>query len=71
RILPWRHHHQQEKLASRIDMALESLQLCVVVVLGFVIGLSGLSVLHHATEASEYTLIFLLFLVGIQLRNSG
>ncbi|VFS85859.1 Surface protein [Salmonella enterica subsp. enterica] len=52
-------------------MALESLQLCGVVVLGFVIGLSGLSVLQHATEASEYTLIFLLFLVGIQLRNSG
>ncbi|ENL4832135.1 lysine exporter LysO family protein [Salmonella enterica subsp. enterica serovar Kiambu] len=61
RILPWR----------RIAMALESLQLCGVVVLGFVIGLSGLSVLQHATEASEYTLIFLLFLVGIQLRNSG
>ncbi|WP_080200046.1 lysine exporter LysO family protein, partial [Salmonella enterica] len=71
RILPWRHHHQQEKLPSRIAMALESLQLCGVVVLGFVIGLSGLSVLQHATEASEYTLIFLLFLVGIQLRNSG
>lgn len=27
--------------------------------------------LQHATEASEYTLIFLLFLVGIQLRNNG
>jgi uncharacterized membrane protein YbjE (DUF340 family) len=27
--------------------------------------------LHHATEASEYTLIFLLFLIGIQLRNNG
>ncbi|EBQ3078183.1 hypothetical protein GR11_22205, partial [Salmonella enterica subsp. enterica serovar Typhimurium] len=24
RILPWRHHHQQEKLPSRIAMALES-----------------------------------------------
>lgn len=58
RTLPWRHHHQQEKLPSRIAMALESLQLCGVVVLGFVIGLSGLSVLQHATEASEYTLIF-------------
>ena len=27
--------------------------------------------LQHATEASEYTLIFLLFLIGIQLRNNG
>jgi uncharacterized membrane protein YbjE (DUF340 family) len=42
-----------------------------VVVLGFLLGLTGLAILQHATEASEYTLIFLLFLVGIQLRNSG
>ena len=62
RSLPWRHNHKQEKLPSRIAMALESLQLC---------GLTGLPILQHATEASEYTLIFLLFLVGIQLRNSG
>ncbi|XNM89930.1 LysO family transporter [Escherichia coli] len=33
--------------------------------------LSGLAFLQHATEASEYTLILLLFLVGIQLRNNG
>ncbi|MGG7447886.1 lysine exporter LysO family protein [Kosakonia oryzendophytica] len=71
RTLPWRHQHQQEKLPSRIAMALESLRLCGVVVIGFALGLSGLAFLQHATEASEYTLIFLLFLVGIQLRNSG
>lgn len=71
RSIPWRHNHQQEKLPSRIAMALESLKLCGVVVLGFALGLSGLAFLQHATEASEYTLIFLLFLVGIQLRNSG
>ncbi|WP_312948719.1 lysine exporter LysO family protein [Superficieibacter sp.] len=71
RVVPWRHTHQQEKLPSRIAMALESLKLCGVVVLGFALGLSGLTFLQHATEASEYTLIFLLFLVGIQLRNSG
>lgn len=52
-------------------MALESLQLCGVVVLGFLLGLTRLPFLQHATEASEYTLIFLLFLVGIQLRNNG
>ncbi|MFK3659962.1 lysine exporter LysO family protein [Scandinavium sp. NPDC088450] len=71
RALPWRHHHAQEKLPSRIAMALESLQLCGVVLLGFLLGLTGWSVLQHATEASEYTLIFLLFLIGIQLRNNG
>ncbi|WP_312688545.1 lysine exporter LysO family protein [Kosakonia sp.] len=71
RSLPWQHQHQQEKLPSRIAMALESLRLCGVVMLGFALGLSGLAFLEHATEASEYTLIFLLFLVGLQLRNSG
>ena len=69
--MPWQNHHRQEKLPSRLAMALESLQLCGVVLIGFMIGLSGLSFLQHATEASEYTLIFLLFLIGIQLRNNG
>ncbi|QIU88141.1 lysine exporter LysO family protein [Yokenella regensburgei] len=71
RSLPWLHQHQQEKLPSRIAMALESLKLCGVVVIGFALGLTGLPILQHATEASEYTLIFLLLLVGIQLRNNG
>lgn len=69
--MPWQNHHRQEKLPSRLVMALESLQLCGVVFIGFMIGLSGISFLQHATEASEYTLIFLLFLIGIQLRNNG
>lgn len=34
-------------------------------------GLFGWSFLAFAGAASEYALIFLLFLVGIQLRNSG
>lgn len=71
RTIPWKNHHHQEKLPSRIAMALESLKLCGVVVLGFLLGLTGWAFLQHATEASEYTLIFLLFLVGIQLRNNG
>ncbi|OSY93044.1 lysine exporter LysO family protein [Klebsiella michiganensis] len=69
--MPWQNHHRQEKLPSRLAMALESLQLCGVVFIGFMIGLSGISFLQHATEASEYTLIFLLFIIGIQLRNNG
>ncbi|WP_144838801.1 lysine exporter LysO family protein [Leclercia adecarboxylata] len=71
RVIPWKNHHHQEKLPSRIAMALESLKLCGVVVLGFMVGLTGFAFLQHATEASEYTLIFLLFLIGIQLRNNG
>ena len=69
--MPWQNHHRQEKFPSRLAMELESLQLCGVVLIGFLIGLSGLPFLQHATEASEYTLIFLLFLIGIQLRNNG
>ncbi|MND18642.1 hypothetical protein D3C80_89330 [compost metagenome] len=69
--MPWRSQHRQEKLPSRVAMAMESLQLCGVVLIGFLTGLSGLSFLQHATEASEYTLIFLLLLIGIQLRNNG
>lgn len=71
RSLPWHHTHQQEKLPSRIAMALDSLKLCFVVIAGFLLGLTGWGFLQHATEASEYTLIFLLLLVGTQLRNSG
>lgn len=71
RSMPWHHAHRQEKLPSRIAMALESLKLCFVVVAGFALGLTGWAFLQYATQASEYTLIFLLLLVGIQLRNSG
>lgn len=71
RRLPWRVEAHQQSLPSRLKMALESLQLCGVVVLGFVVGLSGWQFLHHATAASQYTLILLLCLVGIQLRNSS
>lgn len=68
---PWKNAHQQEKLPSRLGMALESLQLCGVVAIGFVLGLTHISWLIYATQASEFALIFLLLLVGIQLRNSG
>ena len=64
RTIPWKNHHHQEKLPSRIAMALESLKLCGVVLLGFLLGLTGWAFLQHATEASEYTLIFLLFLIA-------
>ena len=69
--LPWQHVHKQGKLPSRLQMALESLQLCAVVVLGFLLGLLQWPLLQHASEASEYALYFLLFLVGVQLRGSG
>ena len=68
---PWRSKHQQETLPSRLHMALESLKLCGVVVGGFLLGLTQWSWLRHASAGSEYALIFLLLLVGLQLRNGG
>ena len=63
--------HKQSKPPSRIKMVLESLQLCGVVVVGFFVGLTGWSIFHYASHASQRALIFLLWLVGLQLRNSG
>ena len=68
---PWQHKHRQEALPSRLRMALDSLTLCGVVVVGFLTGLTQIAFLRHASTASEYALIFLLFLVGVQLRGSG
>lgn len=71
RSRPWQNQHRSGKPPSRLAMVLDSLKLCGVLVLGLVLGMTGFEPLKHATSASEYTLIFLLFLVGIQLRNSG
>ncbi|TKI07466.1 lysine exporter LysO family protein [Martelella alba] len=57
--------------ASRWRMALDSLKLCLVVAAGFLIGLSQWHWLTIASKASEFALLLLLMLVGIQLRNSG
>lgn len=71
RRYPWHNNHRQEKLPSRLHMVLESLKLCGVVLGGFTLGLSQWSWLQFASTGSEYALIFLLLLVGIQLRNSS
>lgn len=68
---PWKSNHKQESLPSRLNMALESLKLCGVVVGGFLLGLTQWHWLTYAAQASEVALIFLLALVGMQLRNSS
>lgn len=68
---PWQNTHRQEKLPSRLHMALESLKLCGVVLGGFIVGLTQWPWLQFASKGGEYALILLLLLVGIQLRNSG
>lgn len=67
----WRGAHEQEILPSRLHMLLDSLKLCGVVFGGFLLGLTQWPGLTYANKGSEYALILLLFLVGVQLRNSG
>ncbi|BBG61730.1 Membrane protein of uncharacterised function (DUF340) [Providencia rustigianii] len=69
---PWKvPQHKQEKPPSRIKMVFESLQLCGVLLIGFVVGLTGFEFLHYADKGSQIALMLLLLLVGVQLRNSG
>ncbi|UBX48029.1 lysine exporter LysO family protein [Providencia alcalifaciens] len=69
---PWKvPQHKQEKPPSRIKMVFESLQLCGVLLLGFLVGLTGFKFLHYADKGSQVALMLLLLLVGVQLRNSG
>ncbi|MCC8367218.1 lysine exporter LysO family protein [Xenorhabdus sp. PB61.4] len=63
--------HKQESPPSRLHMALDSIKLCGALIFGFLLGLTEWSWFNFAGKASEITLIFLLFFVGIQLRNNG
>ncbi|MEQ9944022.1 lysine exporter LysO family protein [Pectobacterium aroidearum] len=67
----WRSKYKDDTPPSRLRMILESFKLCSVVFGGFLLGLTHWSGFTYASKGSEYVLIFLLFLVGVQLRNSG
>ncbi|KHN52036.1 lysine exporter LysO family protein [Pectobacterium fontis] len=67
----WHSKYSDAAPLSRLHMILESFTLCTVVFGGFLLGLTQWSGFTYAATGSEYALIFLLFLVGIQLRNSG
>lgn len=71
RHMQWHNTHKQENLPSRLHMALEPLKLCGMVLSGFLLGLTQWQWLPFASKGSEYALIILLLLVGIQLRSSG
>lgn len=71
KALPWRGAVAHTPPPSRWRMILDSLKLCAVVLAGFALGLTHWSGFSLATRASELLLILLLWLVGIQLRNSG
>lgn len=63
--------HVAEKIASRWHIMLDSLKLCTVVIIGFVVGwlFKGHFALPH--DATTYVLVVMIFCVGVQLRNNG
>lgn len=70
RFMPLKSQGKKNKLPLS-SMALESVKLIVVVGLGLGIGLAFTMDLSWVDTASEVILLLLLFLIGIQLRNSG
>lgn len=60
-----------EKMPSRWRIMLDSLKLCLVVIVGFFIGLWGKGWVSLPFGSSTYVLVVLIFCVGIQLRNNG
>ena len=60
-----------EKMPSRWRIVLDSLKLCMVVIVGFFIGLWGKGWVNLPFGSSTYVLVVLIFCVGIQLRNNG
>lgn len=70
-ILPWRNTSGNDQSTSRLKMILESLKICLVLVLGFLCGLVPLSIWTHTELVSKVILVLLLLLVGIQLRSNN
>ena len=60
-----------DEMPSRWRIVLDSLKLCLVVIVGFFIGLWGKGWVNLPFGSSTYVLVVLIFCVGIQLRNNG
>ena len=60
-----------DKMPSRWRIVFDSLKLCLVVLIGFFIGLWGKGWVNLPFGSSTYVLVVLIFCVGIQLRNNG
>ncbi|ELR64967.1 Putative surface protein [Photobacterium marinum] len=62
---------QDHRKLPFIKMVMESVRLVLVVAAGLIVGLMASIDLSWVDKASEVILLLLLFLIGIQLRNSG
>lgn len=70
KLMPTETAHGHQTLPLR-EMVLESMKLIVAVAGGLIVGLVTGIELGWVDQASEVILLLLLFLIGIQLRNSG
>lgn len=69
--VPYKVQHRLEEMPSRAKLLFDSTKLCLMVVLGAIIGYWGKAYFSLAFGASSYVLMALIFFVGIQLRNNG
>lgn len=71
KLFPWKiTKRETNKLLSRLKIILNSLPLCGVLILGFLLELTKWPFLSYAKRGTEITLICLL-LMGCHLRNNG
>lgn len=61
----------QKDLPSRLHLLMDSLKLCAMVLIGFIVGLVSKGHYQLPLGSSTYVLVCLIFLVGVQLRNNG
>jgi len=70
--LPWRNNvSKNQSVSSRFKMILESLRICLALILGFICGLIPLSFWQYNDLITKVILVILLVLVGIQLRSNN
>ncbi|PVX31909.1 uncharacterized membrane protein YbjE (DUF340 family) [Pasteurella langaaensis DSM 22999] len=58
-------------MPPRLRLLFDSLKLCSMVLLGFMVGFFSQGLFVLPSNASTYVLVVLIFFVGIQLRNNG
>lgn len=60
-----------QAMPSRLKLICDSAKLCAMVILGFLFGNLCAEVFSLPNHTSYYVLVLMIFLVGLQLRNSG
>ncbi|WP_085247893.1 lysine exporter LysO family protein [Gilliamella mensalis] len=70
-IFPRKADKTDHTYASRFKMIIESLRVCIALIIGFICGLLPLFIWQYAENITQVVLVLLLFLIGIQLRSNN